>query len=75
MTVVRAYICSKMYETMPSFGELPEKVAELIMQAISINTSYTSRLLVFMSKRSGLKNMSEFNFILVKKLSQFLSAP
>ncbi len=46
MTVVRSFVCGTMYEECPKFSELPEKMAELMIQAISVNTAFTSKLLV-----------------------------
>ncbi|XP_029665731.1 plasma membrane calcium-transporting ATPase 2 isoform X2 [Formica exsecta] len=45
MTVVQSYICEKMCKTTPNFSDIPSHVGELIMQAISINSAYTSRIM------------------------------
>lgn len=45
MTVVQSYICEKLYKTTPKFTDIPSKVANLIVQSISINSAYTSRLM------------------------------
>lgn len=44
MTVVRSYICEEMYLSTPTFTDIPEKVAELIAEGISVNCAYTSRI-------------------------------
>ncbi|XP_017791251.1 PREDICTED: plasma membrane calcium-transporting ATPase 3 isoform X3 [Habropoda laboriosa] len=43
MTVVQSYICEKMSKTIPQFSEIPSHVGNLLLQAISINSAYTSR--------------------------------
>ncbi|KAL6433960.1 hypothetical protein ACFW04_005856 [Cataglyphis niger] len=45
MTVVQSYICEKMCKTTPNFSDIPSHVGELIVQAISINSAYTSRIM------------------------------
>ncbi|XP_070149496.1 plasma membrane calcium-transporting ATPase 2 isoform X5 [Polyergus mexicanus] len=45
MTVVQSYICEKMCKTTPNFSDIPSHVGELIIQAISINSAYTSRIM------------------------------
>ncbi|XP_072765670.1 plasma membrane calcium-transporting ATPase 2 isoform X7 [Anoplolepis gracilipes] len=45
MTVVQSYICEKMCKTTPNFSDLPSHIGELIIQAISINSAYTSRIM------------------------------
>lgn len=44
MTVVQSYICEKMCKTTPNFSDIPSHIGELIIQAISINSAYTSRI-------------------------------
>lgn len=44
MTVVQSYICEKMCKTTPNFSDIPSHIGELILQAISINSAYTSRI-------------------------------
>lgn len=46
MTVVQSYICEKLCKTMPKFSDIPQNVANLIIQGISINSAYTSRIMV-----------------------------
>ncbi|XP_049805756.1 plasma membrane calcium-transporting ATPase 2 isoform X1 [Schistocerca nitens] len=45
MTVVQTYICEKLSKTLPKFSDIPEHVANLMVQAISINCAYTSRVM------------------------------
>ncbi|XP_076757175.1 plasma membrane calcium-transporting ATPase 3 isoform X5 [Xylocopa sonorina] len=45
MTVVQSYICEKMSKTTPDFSDIPSHVGNLIIQAISINSAYTSRII------------------------------
>ncbi|RLU20100.1 hypothetical protein DMN91_006706 [Ooceraea biroi] len=45
MTVVQSYICEKMSKTTPNFSDIPSHIGELIIQAISINSAYTSRIM------------------------------
>jgi Cation transport ATPase len=46
MTVVQSYICEVLSKTTPKFSSLPSNVGNLIVQAISINSAYTSRIMV-----------------------------
>lgn len=45
MTVVQSYICEVLSKTTPKFSSIPSNVANLIIQSISINSAYTSRVL------------------------------
>lgn len=45
MTVVQAFISGEDYKTTPKYESLPHNVADLLLHAISINSSYTSRVL------------------------------
>ncbi|KAI5700019.1 hypothetical protein M8J75_012869 [Diaphorina citri] len=45
MTVVQSYICEVLSKTTPKFSSLPSNVGNLIVQAISINSAYTSRIM------------------------------
>ncbi|XP_032686980.1 plasma membrane calcium-transporting ATPase 2 isoform X3 [Odontomachus brunneus] len=45
MTVVQSYICEKMCKTTPNFSDMPSHIGELMIQAISINSAYTSRIM------------------------------
>ncbi|KAF7381925.1 hypothetical protein HZH68_015798 [Vespula germanica] len=45
MTVVESYICEKMSKTVPSFSDIPSHVGNLLIQSISINSAYTSRIM------------------------------
>lgn len=45
MTVVQSYICEVLSKTTPKFSSIPANVGNLIIQSISINSAYTSRIL------------------------------
>ncbi|XP_059609751.1 plasma membrane calcium-transporting ATPase 1 isoform X5 [Phlebotomus argentipes] len=45
MTVVQSYICEKLCKVIPKFGDLPTHVGNMIVQGISVNSAYTSRIL------------------------------
>lgn len=51
MTVVRAFVCGTMHEECPQFSKLPASMSELLVQAISVNTAFTSKLLVLIEIR------------------------
>ncbi|XP_012275647.1 plasma membrane calcium-transporting ATPase 3 isoform X7 [Orussus abietinus] len=44
MTVVRSYICEQMSDS-ANFSDIPSHVGSLIIQAVSINSAYTSRIM------------------------------
>lgn len=46
MTAVQSYICEQLCKTMPKFSDIPSPVGELIIQGISVNCAYTSRVMV-----------------------------
>ncbi|XP_076683630.1 plasma membrane calcium-transporting ATPase 3 isoform X7 [Andrena cerasifolii] len=45
MTVVQSYICEKMSKTIPNFTDIPSHIGTLIIQSVSINSAYTSRIM------------------------------
>lgn len=45
MTVVQSYICEKMCKSTPNFSDIPSHIGELLIQAMSINSAYTSRIM------------------------------
>ncbi|XP_074094819.1 plasma membrane calcium-transporting ATPase 3 isoform X3 [Cotesia typhae] len=45
MTVVQSYICEKLSKTIPPFSDIPSHVGNLIVQSISLNSAYTSRIM------------------------------
>ncbi|XP_015433532.1 PREDICTED: LOW QUALITY PROTEIN: plasma membrane calcium-transporting ATPase 2 [Dufourea novaeangliae] len=45
MTVVQSYICETLSKTLPKFSDLPNHIGNLIIQAISVNSAYTSRIM------------------------------
>lgn len=46
MTVVKSYICGVINEKPPRFRRIPKVVGDKIIEGISINSSYTSQLIV-----------------------------
>ena len=47
MTVVQCYVCGVHYkEKCPHFESMPESMTKLLVEAISVNTGYTSRITV-----------------------------
>lgn len=46
MTVVACFVGGQHYKSIPKYDSLPPLVANLAIQAISINSAYTSRILV-----------------------------
>ncbi|VVC26679.1 Hypothetical protein CINCED_3A020826 [Cinara cedri] len=45
MTVVQSYICEVLSKTMPQYASIPSVVGNLLVQAISINSAYTSKIM------------------------------
>ncbi|XP_065219567.1 plasma membrane calcium-transporting ATPase 3 isoform X8 [Planococcus citri] len=45
MTVVQSYICEVLSKSTPQFSSIPPNVGNLIVQAISLNSAYTSRIM------------------------------
>lgn len=46
MTVVQSYICEKLMKVTPKFSDIPGDVGHKIIEGISVNSAYTSQLLV-----------------------------
>lgn len=46
MTVVQSYICEKLCKVLPKYNDIPQNVANLITQGISVNSAYTSSIMV-----------------------------
>lgn len=46
MTVVQSYICEKLMKVTPKFSDIPSDVGSKIIEGISVNSAYTSQLLV-----------------------------
>jgi len=46
MTVVQSYICEKLSKTTPKYSDIPPNVGLLMIQGMSINSAYTSRIMV-----------------------------
>lgn len=45
MTVVQSYICEVLSKTTPKFSSIPANVGNMIIQAISVNCAYTTRIM------------------------------
>ncbi|XP_025830659.1 plasma membrane calcium-transporting ATPase 2 isoform X4 [Agrilus planipennis] len=45
MTVVQSYICEQLCKTMPKFSDIPAHVGNLIIEGISVNSAFTSRIM------------------------------
>lgn len=46
MTVVQSYICEKLCKVTPKFSDIPSHVGNMLVQGVSVNSAYTSRLMV-----------------------------
>lgn len=46
MTVVQSYVSGIHYKTQPKFELLPQNMAQILVDAISLNSAYTTRLMV-----------------------------
>lgn len=46
MTVVQSYICEKLMKVTPKFNDIPSEVGTKIIEGISVNSAYTSQLMV-----------------------------
>ncbi|XP_055951807.1 plasma membrane calcium-transporting ATPase 2-like isoform X7 [Argiope bruennichi] len=46
MTVVQCFLCGTQHLDMPKYENLPSNVADLLVTGISVNSAYTSRVLV-----------------------------
>lgn len=46
MTVVKSYICGTLNKKTPQFSQIQSDVGDKIIEGISINSSYTSQLMV-----------------------------
>ncbi|CAB3242772.1 unnamed protein product [Arctia plantaginis] len=45
MTVVQSYICEKLCKVTPNYRDIPPEVAETMIEAISVNSAFTSRIM------------------------------
>ncbi|XP_055372727.1 plasma membrane calcium-transporting ATPase 2 isoform X3 [Condylostylus longicornis] len=45
MTVVQSYICEKLCKVTPKFSDIPSNVGNLIVQGISVNSAFTSKII------------------------------
>jgi magnesium-transporting ATPase (P-type) len=50
MTVVQSYICEKLMKVTPKFSDIPADVGQKVIEGISVNSAYTSQLLVSTAK-------------------------
>lgn len=57
MTVVQSYICEKLCKVIQKYSDIPQNVANMIVQGISVNSAYTSRLMVRIPKWVGFKTL------------------
>lgn len=46
MTVVQSYICEKLCKVTPNFRDIPAEVGETMIEGMSINSAFTSRIMV-----------------------------
>lgn len=46
MTVVQSYICEKLMKVTPKFSDIPSDIGTKIIEGISVNSAYTSQLMV-----------------------------
>lgn len=46
MTVVQSYVCGVHHKTQPKFAQLPSNMSQILVDAISLNSAYTTRLMV-----------------------------
>lgn len=46
MTVVQSYICEKLCKVTPNYRDIPQDVAETMIEGISVNSAFTSRIMV-----------------------------
>ncbi|XP_041984230.1 plasma membrane calcium-transporting ATPase 3 isoform X16 [Aricia agestis] len=45
MTVVQSYICEKLCKVTPNYRDIPKEVAETMIEGISVNSAFTSRIM------------------------------
>ncbi|XP_039760894.1 plasma membrane calcium-transporting ATPase 2 isoform X4 [Pararge aegeria] len=45
MTVVQSYICEKLCKVTPNYRDIPPEVAETMIEGISVNSAFTSRIM------------------------------
>lgn len=51
MTAVQCYSCGVHYKRIPKYEHLPANVASIIIEAISYNSAYTTRIMVMFLDR------------------------
>ncbi|XP_034836743.1 plasma membrane calcium-transporting ATPase 2 [Maniola hyperantus] len=45
MTVVQSYICEKLCKVTPNYRDIPQDVAEIMIEGIAVNSAFTSRIM------------------------------
>ncbi|XP_050357008.1 plasma membrane calcium-transporting ATPase 2 isoform X4 [Nymphalis io] len=45
MTVVQSYICERLCKVTPNYRDIPQEVAETMIEGISVNSAFTSRIM------------------------------
>ncbi|XP_030040714.1 plasma membrane calcium-transporting ATPase 2 isoform X3 [Manduca sexta] len=45
MTVVQSYICEKLCKVTPNYRDIPQEVAETMVEGIAVNSAFTSRIM------------------------------
>ncbi|KAI5692756.1 hypothetical protein M8J75_000261 [Diaphorina citri] len=45
MTAVQAYVCEVQYKNIPKYEDIPEDIASKIVEGISVNSGYTSKIM------------------------------
>lgn len=65
MTVVQSYMCGQHHKTVPKYESINPFVADLLVNAISINSAYTSRVLPGDNPGDLPKQVTLLNFFFV----------
>jgi P-type Ca2+ transporter type 2B len=61
MTVVQSYICEKLMKVTPKFSDIPSDVGHKVLEGISINSAYTSQLMVCANQAFAVLSFLEFH--------------
>lgn len=69
MTVVQSYICEKLMKVTPKFSDIPAEVGQKIIEGISVNSAYTSQLMVS-ADFSLFLIIIKFNFTLIIRVAK-----
>lgn len=46
MTVVQSYICERLCKVTPNYRDIPQEVAETMIEGMAVNSAFTSRIMV-----------------------------